>query len=119
MGNSFFVDTVRPYNHAVPPERGKSLRRFLVADRSMEPTLVEGQGLVATARGRAKAGQVRCFEHPDRAGFWLVKRVAEVFPDGSMTVTSDNPAGVDSRVFGAVPVAGSYRVLLAIPRRFM
>ena len=32
-----------------------------------------------------------------------------------MTVSSDNPAGVDSRAFGPVPVAGSYRVVLAIP----
>lgn len=85
----------------------------------MEPTLVEGQGLVATGYGRARPGQVRCFEHPQRPGFWLVKRVSAVHPDGSMTVSSDNPAGVDSREFGAVPVAGSYRVLVAVPRRFM
>lgn len=95
------------------------VRRFVVTDRSMEPTLVAGQGLLATAYGRARAGQVRCFEHPERPGFWLVKRVSEVRPDGCMTVSSDNPAGADSRAFGAVPVAGSYRVLLAIPTRFM
>ncbi len=84
----------------------------------MEPTLVEGQGLLATPYGPAKPGQLRCFEHPDRPGFWLVKRVAEA-GGGTMTVSSDNPAGVDSRTLGRVPVAGSYRVLLAIPRRFM
>jgi len=85
----------------------------------MEPALVAGQGLLATPYGRARPGQVRCFEHPDRPGFWLVKRVAKVRPDGSMTVSSDNPAGVDSGSLGAIPVAGSYRVLLAIPKRFM
>ncbi|MEI2620314.1 MAG: hypothetical protein V9G09_06200 [Candidatus Nanopelagicales bacterium] len=94
------------------------LRRFVVSDRSMEPTLVEGQGLLATPYGAAKSGQVRCFEHPRRRGFWLVKRVSQV-EGASMTVSSDNPAGVDSRAFGPVPVAGSYRVMLAIPRRFM
>jgi hypothetical protein len=94
------------------------LRRFIVADRSMEPGLVEGQGLLATPYGQARTGQVRCFEHPDRPGFWLVKRVDEV-AGSTMSVRSDNPAGVDSRTLGRVPVAGSYRVLLAIPRRFM
>ncbi len=95
------------------------LRRFVVADRSMEPTLVQGQGLLATPLGRVRAGQIRCFEHPHRPGFWLVKRVGGVQPDGRMTVVSDNPVGVDSRDLGAVPSAGSYRVLLAVPRRLM
>lgn len=81
----------------------------------MEPTLVEGQGLLTSGYGRAKPGQVRCFEHPHRAGFWLVKRVARLHGD-LMDLTSDNPAGAD---FDDVPVAGSYRVLLAVPQRFM
>ncbi len=86
----------------------------------MEPALVEGQGLLATPYGAAKPGQVRCFEHPDRRGFWLVKRVADV-GGGTMTVLSDNRAvpTIDSRAFGPVPVAGSYRVVLVVPRRFM
>jgi hypothetical protein len=96
-------------------------RRFLVADRSMEPTLEDGQGLIALRTRSARAGQLRCLEHPHRAGFWLVKRVSEVYSDGTMSVLSDNrdAAGVDSRSFGPVPVAGSYRVVLRIPRRFM
>jgi hypothetical protein len=93
------------------------VRRFVVADRSMEPTLVEGQGLVATRLGRARPGQIRCFEHPHRPGFWLVKRVAHVNPDATMTVVSDSPKGTDSRTLGPVRVAGSYRVVLAVPRR--
>ena len=38
-----------------------------------------------------------------------------------MEVLSDNRTATlaDSRSFGPVPVAGSYRVLLAIPRRLM
>lgn len=113
--------TAEPTILGVHSNSGQSwfpVRRFVVSDRSMEPTLVEGQGLLTTPYGLAKPGQVRCFEHPERSGFWLVKRVATV--DGSiMTVRSDNPIGVDSRTFGPVAVDGSYRVLLAIPRRLM
>jgi hypothetical protein len=96
------------------------LRRFVVADRSMEPALVDGQGLVAVRTRRAVAGQVRCVEHPLVPGFWLVKRVGTVEGD-SMTLVSDNDAvaTVDSRAFGPVPVAGSYRVVLRVPRRWM
>lgn len=85
----------------------------------MQPTLVEGQGLLATAYGRAKPGQLRCFEHPKRPGFWLVKRVTAVHDNRTMTVSADNPAGTDSRHFGDVACRGSYRVLVAVPLRFM
>lgn len=100
--------------------RSAPLRRFVVADRSMEPTLVAGQGLLATPWGTARPGQLRCLEHPGRPGFWLVKRVEQVFGE-EMTVRSDNAAATlaDSRTFGRVPVAGSYRVVVCIPRRLM
>lgn len=96
-------------------------RRFIVADRSMEPTLVHGQGLLALPSDRAAVGQLRCVQHPDRPGFWLVKRVDEVHADGTMSVRSDNGtvATADSRSFGPVPVAGSYRVVVRIPPRWM
>lgn len=102
-------------------EMGSPLRRFVVSDRSMEPTLTDGDGLFAVASRRARPGQVRCLEHPDRPGFWLVKRVEQVHPDGTMTVLSDNRDATlaDSRTFGPVPVAGSYRVVARIPRRWM
>ncbi|MCU0277328.1 MAG: hypothetical protein MUE31_00395 [Candidatus Nanopelagicales bacterium] len=96
-------------------QRRQPLRRFVVADRSMEPTLVEGQGLITTGYGRPKPGQLRCFEHPERPGFWVVKRVQQVHQN-RMDLTSDNPVGTR---FRDVPVENSYRVLLAIPRRFM
>ena len=87
----------------------------------MEPTLVAGQGLVALRWWPARKGQFRCVEHPEQPGFWLVKRVASVAADGTMRVTSDNRAvrAVDSRQFGAVPVKGTYRVLMQIPLRLM
>ncbi len=83
----------------------------------MEPTLVDGQGLVALTCGRARPGQLRVLCHPWHPGRWLVKRVTEVRGDGTMIVASDNAEATraDSREFGAVPVAGSYRVLLRAP----
>ena len=87
----------------------------------MEPTLVDGQGLLAVGTNRAKVGELRCLEHPDRPGFWLVKRVAGVHDDATMTVLSDNrkATSADSRSFGPVTIEGSYRVIVRIPRRWM
>jgi hypothetical protein len=87
----------------------------------MEPTLVDGQGLVAVLSRTARVGQLRCLQHPARPDFWLVKRVTQVHADGTMSVLSDNRDATmaDSRSFGPVPVAGSYRVILRIPRRLM
>lgn len=87
----------------------------------MEPTLVDGQGLVAVPLRRARVGELRCLEHPQRPGFWLVKRVSELHADGTMSVLSDNRGATraDSRSFGPVPIGGSYRVVLRVPRRWM
>jgi signal peptidase I len=95
-------------------------RRFVVADRSMEPTLVDGQGLVGVKSSPARIGQLRTFEHPDRPGFWLIKRVTAVSGD-SMIVESDNRdvQTEDSRSFGPVDVDGSYRVVVRVPSRWM
>lgn len=95
------------------------LRRFVVADRSMEPSLVDGQALVAVSWGRPRPGQLRVLAHPWHPGRWLVKRVTGVRADDTMLVGSDNAGATraDSREFGAVPVSGSYRVVLRLPRR--
>jgi hypothetical protein len=86
----------------------------------MQPTLVDGQGLIAVSSTSAKPGQIRCLEHPSQPGFWLVKRVGSV-QDTTMRVVSDNldVDAVDSRRFGPVPVAGTYRVIIKIPKRLM
>lgn len=83
--------------------------------------MTDGQGLIAVRSGSAKVGQLRCFEHPDQPGFWLVKRVAAVHVDARMSVLSDNldATFADSRSFGTVPIAGSYRVVVRVPRRLM
>ena len=86
----------------------------------MEPTIVDGQGLIGVTFGRVRVGQIRTFEHPDRPGFWMVKRVRAT-DGGSMIVESDNQ-GIrteDSDSFGPVDTTGSYRIVVRIPRRWM
>lgn len=84
----------------------------------MVPSLHPGDGIVAIRSRRARRGQIRLFEHPDRSGFWLVKRVGAIRGDRFEAI-SDNPAAgaIDSRVFGDVPIDGSYRLLLRVPSR--
>lgn len=79
----------------------------------MRPGLCPGDGLLAMRGGRPAAGQVRVFPDPSLPSRWLVKRVGAVH--GAMfEARSDNPGAagaVDSRHFGPVPAAGSYRVI--------
>lgn len=86
----------------------------------MLPTLRPGDGLIAVRWRRVRTGQIRCFEHPQRPGFWLVKRVAAI-DRGRFEACSDNPhvGAVDSRHFGSVSGAASYRLVLTVPRRLL
>jgi len=78
----------------------------------MEPALHPGDWLVVYRtidRGRplrVRPGQVVVARHPERPDMLIVKRAARRERDG-WWLTSDNPAAgaVDSRVFGAVPLA--------------
>jgi hypothetical protein len=99
-----------------PRRAARRFRRFVVAEDSMMPTLRPGDGLVAMRSDRIRRGEIRIFEHPGRPGFWLVKRVGHVRAD-RFEALSDNAgtAAVDSRRFGDVPIAGSYRMLLRVP----
>ncbi len=84
----------------------------------MLPALHPGDGLVAVRSARVRRGELRCFEHPDRPDFWLVKRVGHVRGDRFEAVSDNADRGaVDSRSFGDVPLAGSYRVVARVPRR--
>ena len=94
------------------------LRRFVVAEESMLPTLRPGDGIVGTRTRRIRRGEIRCFEHPARPGFWLVKRVGDVQTTTFQALSDrDVPGVVDSRRFGPVPIEGSYRVVVRVPRR--
>ncbi len=87
----------------------------------MEPALRDGDGLIGVRTGRARAGQLRLFEHPYRPGTWLVKRVEAVRPDATMWVLSDNAdvTRADSRTFGSIPIDGTYLVVVRIAGRFL
>jgi len=103
-----------------PSERGASpIKRFVVAEDSMSPTLEPGDGLIGVRSKRIRRGEIRVFEHPGRADFWLVKRVGHVRGD-RFEALSDNGSvpAVDSRQFGDVSIAGSYRVMLRARRGF-
>jgi signal peptidase I len=95
-----------------------AMKRFVVAESSMQPALQPGDGILAVRSRRVRRGEIRCFEHPERPGFWLVKRVGDVRGD-TFEARSDNPAvgAVDSRRFGFVPIRGSYRMVVRIPGR--
>lgn len=82
----------------------------------MLPSLRSGDGLIAVRSRRLRRGQIRCFEHPHRPGFWLVKRVGDIRGE-SFEAVSDNRsvATVDSRRFGLVPGAGTYRMIVRVP----
>jgi hypothetical protein len=88
----------------------------------MRPTLTPGDGLLALRGGTPKPGQLRVFPDPRSSSRYLVKRVGAVQRSESGTTfeaVSDNagaPGVTDSRVFGWVPAAQSYRVVLRIPR---
>jgi hypothetical protein len=105
------------------PAHGRSrrltpVRRFVVADVSMEPALRAGQGLIGIRGLPARVGQIRCAAQPgtDR---WVVKRVTRVDGD-QMDLGSDNAENaVDSRHFGSVPVSRSYLVIIRVPLRWM
>ncbi len=71
----------------------RRLQRFAIAELSMAPALLPGDYVVAWRAGSTPGrGAVVVFEHPDRPGFFLVKRVVAVGPvtvgigDGNLLV---------------------------------
>lgn len=82
------------------------LRRFRVLDRSMEPTLREGDQVITSPLpylwGRPAVGDLVVLRHPLEDRF-LVKRISRV--EGSfVSVAGDNERqSTDSRIFGPVP----------------
>jgi hypothetical protein len=102
------------------PNRRWPLRRFAVVEDSMRPALRPGDGLLALRACGPRRGQLRVFRDPTLPSRWLVKRVGGVRGAGrsaTFEARSDNhqaPGIVDSRQFGWVPAAGSYRVLWTV-----
>ncbi|WP_327084516.1 S26 family signal peptidase [Mycolicibacterium iranicum] len=101
---------------------GGLVRRFVVVEDSMRPALTPGDGLLAVRGGTPKQGQLRIFPDPLLSTRYLIKRVGGVRKTSSGTTfeaLSDNagaPGVTDSREFGWVPAAGSYRVVWTVSR---
>jgi nickel-type superoxide dismutase maturation protease len=81
--------------------------RFAVEGRSMAPTLLPGDWLLADPdafRERGPSiGELVLVPDPRERSRLLVKRVVAVDPEGRLSVAGDHPeASTDSRTFGAV-----------------
>jgi nickel-type superoxide dismutase maturation protease len=68
----------------------------------MEPSLHEGDWVLARRSGHARPGQVVVLEHPQRPGLLIVKRVERLGPSGYWVLGDSPGASTDSRHFGAV-----------------
>ncbi len=89
--------------------------RVEVAGMSMEPTLLPGDNLLATARGAIRRGVFVVVDRPDQHGFELVKRVAGIpgdvidgrvlEPNEYWVVGETEARSTDSRRFGPVAKA--------------
>ena len=96
------------------------VKRFVVEDRSMEPTLQPGQGLIAIRSRKLRRNQLRVVEHPERPGFWIVKRLGDRVDQTRWMLLADNSSeGQDSRHFGPVDMTDSWRIVVKIPQRWM
>lgn len=85
------------------------MKRYRVAGHSMTPTLQPGQEVVAVDTRLPEPGNLVVFEHPDRTGFWLIKRLA----DRSGWIVSDNEelSDTDSRTLGRLPLENLWPVV--------
>jgi|SRR5215471_7819468 len=80
------------------------LRRFRVADTSMQPTLYPGDRLLVMTWLAPRPGDVVVLRDPDAYLSFAVKRVESVTPDGGVVVRGDNAnVSRDSRHFGPLP----------------
>jgi nickel-type superoxide dismutase maturation protease len=81
------------------------LRRFIVEDTSMQPSLNPGDRLFVLQWAAPRPGDLVVFRQPDRLLTFAVKRVTRVeVKTGDLVVRGDNPnVSRDSREFGPVP----------------
>ena len=77
------------------------IRIFRVAERSMEPTIKEGDYVVLLAFGKFRVGDIVALKHPYK-NLTIIKRIVKTRAD-SVYVKGDNGRlSEDSRKFGFV-----------------
>jgi nickel-type superoxide dismutase maturation protease len=80
------------------------IRRFVVADTSMRPTLQPGDRLIVARWLRVSPGDLVVVHDPRAPSTFLVKRVRALAHGQGVEVRGDNPnVSSDSREFGLVP----------------
>jgi len=94
--------------------------RVAVSGHSMEPALREGDWVLVIPQRRPRQGDVVLVRDP-RDSRLLLKRVAQIGPEGCVVMGDRTDHSTDSRVFGAVPfdhVVGRAVLRYAPLRRF-
>ena len=76
---------------------------FLIEGESMWPTLDEGNTVLVKRTRTFREGDIVLAKHPYKSSVKIVKRVAEILPDGALILKGDNPVeSTDSRSFGSI-----------------
>lgn len=69
----------------------------------MWPTLNNGDTVLVMPRPTIREGDIILANHPYKSSVKIVKRVAEILPDGALILRGDNPVeSTDSRSFGSI-----------------
>src|SRR5437879_4636659 len=80
------------------------LRRFVVAETSMRPSLEPGDRVLVSWWHPLRPGDIVVVRDPERHLTFGVKRIASINADGSVVVRGDSPnVSRDSRDYGPVP----------------
>ncbi len=81
-------------------------RRYRVQGPSMVPTLADGDFVLADPGRSPGVGDVVVARHPREPELIVVKRVAELAPEGLVLVGDAREASTDSRQWGPVALEG-------------
>lgn len=83
--------------------------RLQVTGESMLPTLVPGDIVLVDQNAYQKSspqiGEIVLAHHPYQQNLSIIKRIADITPEGRLVLHSDNrKAGSDSRQFGTISI---------------
>lgn len=76
---------------------------FLIEGDSMAPALEDGDYVFINPRAKLRVGDIALARHPFKQSVMIIKRIAEISPEGNYFLVGDNaPGSSDSRGFGAI-----------------